>query len=412
MNPSVAPRPVQHTLRHLITASALAVGLALGAGRAPGAQDTNKIVITRPTDSLGFMEPIPVNVSGFTGEADMVLKNDLLFMGVQHVPLDQAKFLVTGNNAGRVEGHVVEKTTKFHMFGKAYTGGTTRAQTHMFADDVTFLLTGKKGIAQTRMCFKAESGQAKSEIYVADYDGFNPQQVTRDQSIAAGPCWAGPGSQNMLVYSTYKLGNPNIFSHQLLTGARSPVARYPGGNYSPAVSPDGRRVAMILSKSGSPDLYVGNIDGTGLKQLTATREAEFSPCWSPDGRIICYGSRERGATLLFTISPNGGAPRQLATTGAGNPTEPDWSPDGRWIAFTSQARSFVICIVPANEGRGGEAIPLVEGEDPSWAPNSRTLLFCNGPDHAKHLSLLDVPKKQVKHVARILESNSQPSWAK
>ena len=66
----------------------------------------------------------------------------------------------------------------------------------------------------------------------------------------------------------------------------------------------------------------------------------------------------------------------------------------------------------ANGGRGGEAYPLVEGEDPSWAPNSRALLFSNGPDHAKHLSLLDVPTKQVKHIARILESNSQPSWAK
>ncbi|HYV30817.1 MAG TPA: biopolymer transporter Tol, partial [Candidatus Binatia bacterium] len=189
-------------------------------------------------------------------------------------------------------------------------------------------------------------------------------------------------------------------------------ARHAGGNYSPAVSADGRRVAMILSKSGSPDLYVANLDGSDLKQLTSTREAEFSPCWSPDGRLICFGSRDKGATLLFTISPSGGSPRQLATTGAPNPTEPDWSPDGKWIAFTSLTGSFQVCIVQANGGRGGEAIPLVEGEDPSWAPNSRALLFSNGPDHAKHLSLLDVPTKQVKHIARILESNSQPSWAK
>jgi len=177
-------------------------------------------------------------------------------------------------------------------------------------------------------------------------------------------------------------------------------------------SPDGSRVAMILSKGGSPDLYVANIDGSGLKQLTTTREAEFSPCWSPDGNLICFGSRERGATLLFTISPSGGSPRHLATTGAPSPTEPDWSADGKWIAFTSQTRTFQICIVAANNGRGGEAIPLVEGEDPSWAPNSRALLFCRGRDHAKQLSLLDVPTKQVKSLPRILESNSQPSWAK
>jgi TolB protein len=362
------------------------------------------IIVTK--DALGFLKPVPVNISGFTGEVDAVLKNDLVFMGVQHVPLEQAEYLVTGSNAGRVEGRLVNKVTKNQLFAKAYTGGNTRAQTHALADDIAFALTQIRGIAQTKMAFKAEAGPGRSEIYIADYDGHGAQAVTSDNTIVAAPAWRGSG---MLLYSSYKLGNPHIYSHQLNSGARSAVARHPGGNYSPAVSPDGSRVAMILSKGGSPDLYVANIDGSGLKQLTTTREAEFSPCWSPDGRTICFGSRDQGATLLFTISPSGGSPRRLATTGAPSPTEPDWSPDGKWIAFTSQTRTFQICIVPAS---GGTAIELVEGEDPSWAPNSRALLFCRGRDHAKQLSLLDVPTKQVKTLPRILESSSQPSWAK
>src|SRR5262249_41621266 len=152
--------------------------------------------------------------------------------------------------------------------GKAYTGSGTRAQVHALADDIAYLLTQQKGIAQTKMCFKAESGPGRSEIFLADYDGFHAQPVTHDQSMTAGPCWAG---RSTLLYASYKLGYPHIFSHQLTTGARSAVARYPGGNYSPAVSPDSTRVAMILSKGGSPDLYVSNIDGSGLKQLTSTR---------------------------------------------------------------------------------------------------------------------------------------------
>ena len=377
---------------------------------APGIRAADEhLVIIGTKDSLGFLKPVPVNVSGFTGETDAVLKNDLVFMGVQHVPLEQAQYLITGSNAGRIEGRLINKLTKSQLLAKAYTGGNTRAQTHAFADDIAKALTQLPGIAQTKMAFKAEAGPGRSEVYIADYDGHGAQAVTSDNTIVAGPVWRGTST---LLYSSYKLGNPHIFSHQLTTGARLAVARHPGGNYSPAVSPDGSHVAMILSKGGSPDLYVANIDGSGLKQLTTTREAEFSPCWSPDGRLICFGSRERGATLLFTISPSGGAPRQLATTGAPSPTEPDWSPDGKWIAFTSQTRTFQICIVQANGGSGGTAIELVEGEHPSWAPNSRALLFCRGRDHAKQLSLLDVPTKQVKTLPRILESNSQPSWAK
>src|SRR5262245_29027242 len=97
-----------------------------------------RLSITKQKDALGFLKPIPVHVSGFTGEADSVLKNDLLFMGVQHVPLDQAQYLVNGSNGSRVEGEVLDKTTKYPtMKRRAYSGGgSTRAHIHALADDI------------------------------------------------------------------------------------------------------------------------------------------------------------------------------------------------------------------------------------------------------------------------------------
>ncbi|HXG48950.1 MAG TPA: biopolymer transporter Tol [Methylomirabilota bacterium] len=373
---------------------------------ASGAQP-ERIPLVRETDSLGFTKPIPVHVSGFSGEVDGVLKQDLFFMGIQHGALEEAKFLIKGSNAGRVEGHLYDKINNQHLFGRAYAAATLRAGAHAFADDIArLLIPGVPPIAQTKMAFKAEAGIGKSEVYIADYDGANAQRATQDGSIVAQPAWAG---RSMLFYTSYRLGPPVIFSHHLTTGSRVAVARHPGANISPAVSPDATKLAMILSKNGSPDLYVSELNGSNLKQLTFTRTDESSPCWSPDGRNICYVSSERGTPALYVISASGGSARRLATIGAPRATEPDWSPDGRWIAFTSQTGGFQICIVPAE---GGNVVVLAEGEDPSWAPNSRALLFCRGRDHAKRLSLLDVPSRQVKDVARVLESNSQPSWAK
>lgn len=393
--------------RALVWPLSVTFSLLVGSQFAFGAAVDQKLVIERPHDSLGFLDPIPVNISGFTGEVDSVLKNDLLFMGVKNVPVAEAQYLVTGSNAGRVEGRLTDKTTKYQLLAKAYTGANQRAQVHALADDIAKALTQLPGIAQSKVTFKVEPGARRSEVYLADFDGFNPVAVTHDQSLVSSPGWV---SRGVLVYASYKLGNPYIFSHELSSGSRKAVARYPGDNYSPAVSPDGRRVAMILNKGGSPDLYVSNIDGTGLKQLTQTREAESSPCWSPDNQTICFVSRDGGAAALYAISASAGKRRPLPISGAPNPTEPDWSPDGKWIAFTTQTRAgFTICI---GSPQGGSAIPIVDGEDPSWAPNSRALIFCKGPDHAKQLYLLDVPTKQVKHVARILESNSSPSWAK
>jgi TolB protein len=363
-----------------------------------------EIIVEHKHDSLGFEKPIPVSISGFTGEVDSVLKQDLLFMGFEAVAPDQAQLLITGNNNSRVEGRLIEKFNKHEIFGRAYTGGSLRAQTHRFADDISMAMK-RPGIAQKKITFKVESGLSRSEVYVADYDGHNARAVTGDKNIVAAPSWAGPQS---LVYASYKLGPLYIYSHDLPSGQRKAVCSYPGMNASPAVSPDGGRIAMVLSKGGNPDVYVSNLDGSGLVQLTRTRESESSPCWSPDGQTICYSTREGGSIRLYTVPASGGTTRPLATTGTPNPTEPSWSPDGKWIAYTSKTADFTICIVDA---KGGAGFPLVSGEDPCWAPNSRALIFCKGRDHGKVLSLLDVPSKHVKDIARISESNSQPSWA-
>ena len=169
-------------------------------------------------------------------------------------------------------------------------------------------------------------------------------------------------------------------------------------------------MALILSKSGSPDLYVIDVASGSLRQLTKTKDEETSPCWSPDGRKICFGSRMGGTPALYIIGADGNGLKRLRADGAGSSlTEPDWSPDGKWIAFTVLRRTFELFMVPAE---GGEAIDLTAGSDPSWSPNSRTLIYTRSDRGRQILSLLDVQTKRFKDVPQNLGSCSQPSWAK
>ncbi len=349
---------------------------------------------------------IPLYISGFSGEVDSTLRFDLAIAGFDLVSEDKAAFLLSGSNNGRVEGRLIVRASKQQIVGKAFTGDNLRRLAHALADEVVLAATQVKGIAQTRIVFKVDTGP-NSEIYIADYDGHNPIQVTHDNTIVAAPTWA-PGHRTVF-YTSYKLGNPDIYAHELSTGSRRVVAGYSGLNTSAAISPDGRRMAMILSKSGSPDLWVSDVDGKNLKQLTATREDESSPCWSPDSSTICFVSRMSGRPALYTVSASGGAPSRLRTSGVSNVTEPDWSPDGKTIVFTSQGGGFNICTVPAG---GGEATPITSGEDPSWAPNSRTVIFAHRVQGKRVLSLLDVPTKRVKDIQQVSGSCSQPDWAK
>jgi len=368
----------------------------------------NELTVSREVELPGQAKPILVSMTGLTGEAAATLQFDLYVQGFAFTNAEAAQYLISGSNNGNLQARVTDPHNKSTLVSKAYSGVPLRRQAHAFADDFVVKL-GRKGIAQTQFAFKGENSPT-SEIYIADFDGHNAQSVTKDNNLVAAPCWV-PGHM-ALYYVSYKLNHADIFYHDLSTGERRAFARYGGSNMSPAASPGGSKVAFIASMDGWTDLYVSDADSSNLKRLTKSPQDESSPCWSPDGKWICFAAKEKEHRTLCLVSPSGGPLKTIGTGGMPSPTEPDWSPDGKWIAFTAQFRSgFQICVVPAD---GGTAVSLVEGEDPSWAPNSRTLAFGRRRGGHYTLSLLDVPTKQVKDVSRIpgISSQSQPSWAK
>jgi TolB protein len=348
---------------------------------------------------------VPLSIAGYSGEVDQVLRFDLSISGFELVSESAAQLILKGSNSGQVEGRLNDKSGN-NIFAKAYSGGSARSQAHALADDIVQLIFKTPGVGRTKLVFKQDRGQS-AEIYVSDFDGFNPIAVTSDNARVISPSW-GPGRQ-MLYYTSYRSKYADIYSHNLTSGERRAVAEYPGSNLSPAISRDGRKLAMILSKGGSPDLYVADADGKNLRQITKTPDDESSPTWSPDGTRICYSARE--AKALFVISATGGTPRRLNFATGGIPSEPDWSPDGKSIIFTVyRGGKFELLVGPADGN--GSVTPLGEGEDPSWAPNSRTVAFVRRDGNRRVLSLLDVPSKTVKSIPLSLGNCSQPCWSR
>ena len=365
------------------------------------AEDT--VRIAKPATYL-----IPISLTGFTGEVLSVVKFDLEILGMEATAPDKAEFIISGSNGAKLVGGVTDASKNVLLAPKIYQGGSPRALAHAFAEDVVKQLRpGLKGIFNGRIVYRVQEGR-DFEIAVSDFDGHNAAVATHDASLVNGPTWF-PGGHKLL-YASWKNGPTQILEHDLTTGERKPFAKYPGANYSPSVSPDGRHAAMVLNKRGTPDLYVCGVDGSNLKQLTFTSDEESSPCWSPDSRTICFVARS-GRAGLYKVNVDGGPVQKLSIRGAyGHITEPDWSPDGKTIVFTSNSGGFNLYSVSAS---GGDAERLVEGEDGSWAPNSRTVVFTRRENGRRVLSLLDVPTKHFKNVPEKLSgSSSQPSWAR
>jgi TolB protein len=110
----------------------------------------------------------------------------------------------------------------------------------------------------------------------------------------------------------------------------------------PDWSPDGRRIVFTShpvtddpQRSNLAEVYVINVDGTGLTRLTFNAEEERAPSWSPDGSRIVYMCRIGGGTADFEIcdmNANGSDRRQFTDNAVLDAT-PTFSPDGQQIVF-------------------------------------------------------------------------------
>jgi TolB protein len=391
--------------KHLF--STLILGLTALLTLSVARADPNDIVVPGIIGVPGFTKPILVSLSGFSGETLDVLNFDLYVQGFKVTTPALAQYQITGSNAGNVIGTVTDTVAKQSVLSRSYSGASLRRQAHSFANDIVLTINHVPGIGLTKIAFKKEVGPGHGEIYVADFDGHNQQEVTHDGTIVASPAWV-PGHL-ALYYTTYH-PDPEIIYNSLSSGQRTVVARYSGLNTAPALSPDGTTLAMVLSRSGSPNIWVANANGSNPRKLTNTTE-DSSPCWSPDGQWICFATKIHERRLLAKVPAGGGEVQTLSTSGHPNPTEPAWSPDGKWIAFTQQTGyGFDLCVMPADGSKPPQL--LVAGEHPSWSPNSRTLIFTKRTGYTYALSVLDVMTKQVKDIRRNSGDDSQPDWAR
>ena len=131
----------------------------------------------------------------------------------------------------------------------------------------------------------------------------------------------------------------------------------------------------MSDRDGNSEIYVMNVDGTGLTRLTDDPAVDVYPAWSPDGSRIAFTSTRDGHNNIYVMNADGTGVTQLTTsTGSVGSQAPAWC--GTRIAYMSDDffRSFPDVYVMNDDGSGQTRLTLDNAafdESPTGPPAAR-----------------------------------------
>ncbi len=236
----------------------------------------------------------------------------------------------------------------------------------------------------SRIAFARGINGATSDIHLVPIGGGTPTRITWDNQDLVGIDWTADGKS--LVYATDRAGGYTIWrvavdggDPQLVVGGAAKlkhpsVARSSGRityeswsyeinlweapivdrldlesdltptlrptvqtsdqwNHSPDLSPDGKQLAFVSTRSGAAEVWLSDRDGANPRRLSRfDRAAMRVPRWSPDGKTILISAAVNGQPDLYAIETVSGAMTQL-TDDADDEVAPSWSHDGTAVMF-------------------------------------------------------------------------------
>lgn len=299
------------------------------------------------------------------------------------------------------------------------------------------------------LVFGGESAVAKSAIDAYLAAGDEPDA----DEVAVGPCGGTPTDAPVQLlenpwasnavwspdcrHIAYDGGGALLVANRDGTGVRELFSKVGSSPHRPAWSPDGSKIAFVLSTSTDPPddanpyvqnrlhhIWTVNSDGSNPVQLTSGRVEDDYPTWSADGRKLAFerNSWEHNEWYIVVMDSDGKNPVDLNRKFGGG-TEPAWSPDGSQIAFNWSGSLAVMDAdgtnatrLPPDDNRGGR-LPT-DSDKLSWSPDGTRLAFSlyetqDGRVVAgeSNIAILEIDTGEITQVTSLKGREINPDWS-
>lgn len=333
-------------------------------------------------------------------------------------------YLVIGDMVANPDG---SHTIVFQLFnvlqgeqivGYRLTTGSTEADLrvagHRVADMIFEELTGIQGVFGTRIAYVNEQRmglERRFQLIVSDADGANPQVVTRSSEPLMSPAWSPDGRK--LAYVSFEDSRASIYVQELRTGIRERVSSREGHNGAPVFSPDGRMLALTLSRDqGNLDIFMLDLATQILTRLTRHSAIDTEAVWAPDGESIYFTSDRAGGPQIYRVEARAGGRIQRITFEGSYNARPRVSPEGDRLAVVHDDRgNHRIALVDTDTGLTQVLSNGSLDESPSFAPNGALIIYATQEGGRGVLASVSTDGRIRQQIASVAGQVREPVWS-
>jgi len=267
------------------------------------------------------------------------------------------------------------------------------------------------------------------QIWTMDSNGENLRQITNHKDGACQPSWSPDGSQIAFIAPCLikKDQYPNVQIYLMNADGSNihplPVPADPSGDYDPAWSPDGNRIAFTSLRAGKPHVFVYSFKTKKLEEISDSRHSDKNPTWAPLGTELIAFVREQVTSQVWIAPTDGRSPVQFTRSGDVLNAWPTWSNDGSIILFSQFTYTSTIPILAGKryddrdnlhefrifpKNSMGAQLPVSK---PSISPDMNWVVFESWPDGRNHdVYLMRINGADVRRLTADPDFDFSPVW--
>ncbi len=224
-----------------------------------------------------------------------------------------------------------------------------------------------------------------------------------------------PGIANThIAFVGLKNNAKEVYLTDILGDNLRQVTRHKNIVVSPRFVPNSAKLSYSSYHTGSQNLYITDLrQNKTTRALSRRKGINVAPAWSPDGKRMILTLSKQGNPDLFLLDSKGEILQQL-TKRSGINVSPTWSPDGRHIIFVSDrsGRPQLYRMELASKKTERITYEGKENAEPVWSPTERLIAFTCMRNGVYQICTMDpMTTETPKQLTTGFSSSESPAWS-